>query len=572
MKPWLRSYESLRIFLVRSNAQTKVALFFCSAMLVVGIALLVQNSNGFSQRMEALLDGQDFSVEQLDQFEFAFSNAGLKAYERSTNRMRIPTASRDAYLKALSQAKCLPSKSLADEQLAGNTLQILEPRSLSERRDRQYRIKRIEDTLAEFPFIRQAIVTYDEKTDGFAAERKRSATVSIQPRSHVELTRSQKGSIIRLVLKSFPGLKATDVVLVDLKRGETYADPSLEFESLADASNTANEWKWVELRKHFEEDLQKKALALLAGYGDVKVVATADWNAEASRSQSAIEHQANTPSQPTKPAETLAAQQTEKTGEEASESKSDNASASTPSLITNRRATLGTRTTVAHSRGQSKGQATNQPLMELSPTAVSLAVSLPSSYYQKAYLQQWQWENPGQSTSTAPAMTPETLQKLRDETILRIRKTLAPLLLSTIGTNELVDRIAVSEHYDAPVSAIAGIGNPQAIIDWLNDSWRMLSMLAVLLTAMFFLRSIAMHRPAGPSPFVAENANDSVVTDQLILSEQHEINQLHQETDRDDSVEILSVPEVLAQDRFGAIAKSDPEKLAARLSAWISSN
>jgi hypothetical protein len=210
--------------------------------------------------------------------------------------------------------------------------------------------------------------------------------------------------------------------------------------------------------------------------------------------------------------------------------------------------------------------------MELSPTAVSLAVSLPSSYYQKAYLQQWQWENPGQSTSTAPAMTPETLQKLRDETILRIRKTLAPLLLSTIGTNELVDRIAVSEHYDAPVSAIAGIGNPQAIIDWLNDSWRMLSMLAVLLTAMFFLRSIAMHRPAGPSPFVAENANDSVVTDQLILSEQHEINQLHQETDRDDSVEILSVPEVLAQDRFGAIAKSDPEKLAARLSAWISSN
>jgi len=100
----------------------------------------------------------------------------------------------------------------------------------------------------------------------------------------------------------------------------------------------------------------------------------------------------------------------------------------------------------------------------------------------------------------------------------------------------------------------------------------MLSMLAVLLTAMFFLRSIAMHRPAGPSPFIAENANDSVVTDQLILSEQHEINQLHQETDRDDSVEILSVPEVLAQDRFGAIAKSDPEKLAARLSAWISSN
>jgi hypothetical protein len=566
MKPWLRSYESLRIFLVRSNAQTRVALFFCTAMLVVGLALLVQNSNGFSQRMEALLDGQDFSVEQLDQFEFAFSNAGLKAYERSTNRMRIPTASRDAYLKALSQAKCLPSKSLSDEQLAGSTLQILEPRSLSERRDRQYRIKRIEDTLAEFPFIRQAIVTYDEKNDGFAAERKRSATVSIQPRSHVELTRSQKGSIIRLVLKSFPGLKATDVVLVDLKRGETYADPSLEFETLSDASNTANEWKWVELRKHFEEELQRKALALLGGYGDVKVVATADWNAESNRSQSTTHLQAD------KPGDTLAVQESEKSGEDTSERKSDNSSASTPSLITNRRATLGTRTTVAHSKGQSKGQAMSQPLVELSPTTVSLARSLPSSYYQKAYLQQWQWENPGQSISAAPAMTSEALQKLRDETSLRIRKTLAPLLLNSIGTNELVDRIAISEHYDAPVSVMAGFGNPQAIIDWFNDSWRMLSLLVVLLTAMFFLRSIAMHRPEGPSSFVAESVNDAEVTDQLILSEQHEINQLHQQTNRDDSVEILSVPEVLAQDRFGAIAKSDPEKLAARLSAWISSN
>ena len=100
----------------------------------------------------------------------------------------------------------------------------------------------------------------------------------------------------------------------------------------------------------------------------------------------------------------------------------------------------------------------------------------------------------------------------------------------------------------------------------------MLSMLAVLLTAMFFLRSIAMNRPVGPSPFVAENATGDEITDEVNISEQLDINEQLQAMNRDDSVEILSVPEVLAQDRFGAIAKSDPEKLAARLSAWISSN
>jgi hypothetical protein len=37
-------------------------------------------------------------------------------------------------------------------------------------------------------------------------------------------------------------------------------------------------------------------------------------------------------------------------------------------------------------------------------------------------------------------------------------------------------------------------------------------------------------------------------------------------------VDVLSIPEVLAKDRLGTMAKRDPEKLAARLSAWISSN
>ncbi len=565
MKPWIRLVETFRIFLMRSNAQTRMALFFCTALLVIGIALLVQNANLFSSRMEYLLDGQDFSTEQLDQFEFAFSKAGLRGYERASNRMRVPTASRDLYLKALSQAKCLPTKATLDPQLEPSSLQILEPRALSERRDRLYRIKRVEDTLSEFPFVRQAIVTYDEKTDGFAAERKRSATVSIQPRSHAELTRSQKGSVIRLVLKSFPGLKASDIVLVDLKRGETYADPSLEFESTADVASSGQEWKWVELKKHYEEDLQRKALALLSGYGEIKVVASSEWKSESATGS-------------TVPADSSASG--------GNDVASGNQPATAPSMIANRKAKLGSRSVASES-----------PATRLVPTAATLAVSIPTSYFQKVYLQQWQWEHPGLAVASAPAMTGASLQKLREETNRSVREKLAPLLSISSSAGDIAQRIVVSEHIDAAVSTGFSSTDLKELatksLHWLEDSWGTLAILGLVVMAMFMLRSLALQRPrhaSGAGSHLGQRAQGAG-SDWLSRVEEpmdrfepsvrqsdssaglDSKGDLVETSESIDKVgEVLSIPEVLAKDRLGAMAKRDPEKLAARLSAWISSN
>jgi len=565
MKPWIRLVETFRIFLMRSNAQTRMALFFCTALLVIGLALLVQNANLFSSRMEYLLDGQDFSTEQLDQFEFAFSKAGLRGYERASNRMRVPTASRDLYLKALSQAKCLPTKATLDPQLEPSSLLMLEPRALSERRDRLYRIKRVEDTLSEFPFVRQAIVTYDEKADGFAAERKRSATVSIQPRSHAELTRSQKGSVIRLVLKSFPGLKASDIVLVDLKRGETYADPSLEFESTADVASSGQEWKWVELKKHYEEDLQRKALALLSGYGEIKVVASSEWKSESATGS------------------TVSADSSVLGGNEGA---SGNQSATAPSLIANRKAKLGSRSVASESTAT-----------RLVPTAATLAVSIPTSHFQKLYLQQWQWEHPGLAVASAPAMTGASLQKLREETNRSVREKLAPLLSISSSAGDIAQRIVVSEHIDAAVSTGFSSTDLKELatksLHWIEDSWGTLAILGLVVMAMFMLRSLALQRPrhgSGAGSHLGQRVQGagsdwlsrveepmdrfepSVVQSDSSVGLDSKGGLVETSESIDKVGEVLSIPEVLAKDRLGAMAKRDPEKLAARLSAWISSN
>lgn len=172
MKNLIQLIESIRILFIRSNLQTRTALVLCLLLLSVGVGLIVQNANLFSNRMEYLLDGQDFEPLQLDQFELAFSNSGLRHYQRVGKRMRIPSSSKDAYLKALAQAKCLPVHSQHSIDTHQDPLRFLEPRTVAQERERKERIRQIENTLKEFPFVRQAVVTYNERNEGFVVDKK----------------------------------------------------------------------------------------------------------------------------------------------------------------------------------------------------------------------------------------------------------------------------------------------------------------------------------------------------------------------------------------------------------------
>ncbi|MFM7975787.1 MAG: hypothetical protein ACKO8U_11995, partial [Pirellula sp.] len=276
MKSLIQMLESLRILFIRSNLQTRTALVLCTLLLGVGAGLMVQNANVFSNRLEFLLDGQDFTPGQLDQFELAFSNSALRNYQRVGNRMRIPTASKDTYLKALAQAKCLPVQAQPLSDSASDPMRLFEPRTASLERERKERIRQIENTLKEFPFVRQAVVTYDEKADGFALEKKKAATVSVHPKNKPHLNRAERRSIIRMVHMNFPGLKASEVVLADLGLGETFTEPSLDSDLTGQL--VQSDLHWIDRRREHEAEIKNKALELLAGYGDVQIVVTSQPN------------------------------------------------------------------------------------------------------------------------------------------------------------------------------------------------------------------------------------------------------------------------------------------------------
>lgn len=533
MKNLIQLTESLRILFIRSNLQTRTALVLCMLMLAVGLGLMVQNSNLLSNRMEYLLDGQDFTPVQLDQFELAFSNSSLRHYQRVGNRMQIPSANRDSYLKALAQAKCLPLHAQAPIDMAQDPLRFLEPRTVAQERERKERIRQIENTLKEFPFVRQATVTYDEKAEGFTAEKKRAATVAIHPKNNPHLTRSQRRSIIRLVHMHFPGLKASEVVLVDLALGETFTEPSLDSNSLGQLAQSDSHW--TDRRREHEEEIKKKAMELLAGYGDVQIVVSS----EPIGSETSLD----TPTE-TDP---------EKTN-----------TSPLPSTIPNRKARLG------------DALASKEILKAVACYTTRISVSIPTSYYQKAYRHTWSSASgasePDASVgatlsavaSDIPRISDRALEQIKTQTVQAIREKLSPLVAaSNLQASELEGRLVITDHVDSIEATGIQQAAWQKALVWLTESWRTLGLFATVLVAMLLLRSLAS--PKGLQESLAKSSSmlreeETASGGSLLDLQEHPIS-IEQETP-------LAKPSVTLSKKV----QTQPEQVASRLATWISQN
>ncbi|MCY3006646.1 MAG: hypothetical protein NTV29_11835 [Planctomycetota bacterium] len=521
MKSLIQIFESLRSLFIRSNPQTRMAMVFCTALLAVGLGLLVQNANLLSNRMEYLLDGQDFAPEQLDQFELAFSNASLRNYERTGNRMRVPSTSKDAYLKALAQAKCLPVR--LDQELAGSSdpLRFLEPRSVAQQRERKERILQIQNTLKEFPFVRQAVVTYDEKSEGFSPDKKRAATVAIHPKNKPYLSRTERRNIVRLVQMHFPGLQASEVVLVDLGLGETFTEPSLG----------QNDTLWTDRRREHEEDIKKKATELLAGYGDVQIVIS---------------------SEPVHPADFA-----ESTPSASSTGGSDNDTS--PSLVANRKARL--------SEYASLNQMSKPPILYSS----RISVSIPTSYYYRAYRHQWQASEgdtePSNSTDSTgstdssdssggatmsavashiPPITQRALDEIKTQTVQTIRQKLTPLVANAwLSSKQIESSISITDHIHASESMPIASTPWHSAWLWFAESWKTLGLFGLVMLAMLLLRSVAIQKANGPSLLDLREQAPLIENDEPLLKPSWKLHEKIQ---------------------------SQPEQVASRLASWISQN
>jgi hypothetical protein len=150
----------------------------------------------------------------------------------------------------------------------------------------------------------------------------------------------------------------------------------------------------------------------------------------------------------------------------------------------------------------------------------TFSISIPFSYYQRAFAHAWQLENAG-SKSPLPQPTADELDTLRRQTKGTIREIVAPLLGATLANEDIEARIIVTEYIDHANAMAATPSTLWTVMAWAQESWKTLGLLALAFFALICLRGfvkgtaadlegIASARDGGENLYLApEDAEDA---------------------------------------------------------------
>jgi flagellar M-ring protein FliF len=497
----------LQSLLADMNAQSRILAGLMLTAIVIGAGFLATGYATRSPATESLFERQ-ITSEELDRFESVFSESNLQGYQRGANGIQVPVGSRESYVKALMNAHALPSRlgTEMDEFAKGGN--VWEPSRATEIRYRNLRIKSLQNALTHLPFVRDALVTYDERTEGFAAERKKTASVAIYPRGHAELTDQQKQDIIGYIKSAFSGLRKSDIALLDMSRMETtYGD---------DEPKSPVQDQHLKLKSVHEQLLKRKVLELLHAYGDVEVGVNVQLDRYHHRGfmsldQASVDsHPTSTDSQQVDRQTSASLRPTSKAPQAYSVGRTASPPTDQPRLARIQNIDRVEAKHVVHrtdslSAEQAAGPE-NTPAV-LRPIAAGLSVSIPFSYYHKAYLHSWQLRNPGMSTDPAPPPQESELQEIKLETQKTIRAKLLPLLDPLFAGDDPNARVTVTDYIDHPQPIVPPLTSSDIALDWLSRSWKTLALLGLASAALVSLRSFVrapIQVPSRASPSQVE--------------------------------------------------------------------
>jgi flagellar M-ring protein FliF len=545
------------------NAQSRVMAVLMLGAILVGGGFLIQGYSGATASMEYVFGGQSFSNEELDQMELALSSASLRNYERVGNRIRVPTATKDTYLKALLDAKAMPERlgSAMDKALSSGN--ILESMSVTQARHRNAKIKDMQTALRNFPFIKEALITYDERTEGFSSSKKKSASVAIMPRGSAELTASQKRSIITYIEKSFPDLPSSNIGLIDMRTGELEVGND-------DPEAMAHD-QYLKTKAFHEQQLKSKATELLAAYGDVQVAVNVELDNTLAEETEELKYN-------DKP--TTVQSSTTKKDSESQRANSNGRPGTEPNALANRGASLAAADQSSKTKEQTETERriTGNTLVSskrvgLKVNYAMISVSIPVSYYQKAYLHSWQLRNPDQKPADAPPPKESDFTQIRTDTANNVKLKLNGILDKLAAGEETVPRVTVTEHLDLPEPLPPEPSYLETSLAWLSQSWQTLALLGLAAAALISLRSFAKSVPAG-SDAAFERGFDIPLDDGIDLDltslTDDEPTISNKGDDRDDpTVQFRTTGAELKQD-LTSLVRTNPDAAATLLRNWIS--
>lgn len=457
------------------------------AVVVISLAYLVNNQVAGPDTF--LLNGQNFSPNEMQRIESAFGTAGLSGYEISGTQIRVPRGQQDLYMAALASGDALP-RNFGDylDQIVTNSSPLIS-KSQQKQREHVAKQRELSNLISHFDGILNAAVLYDTKMDGpFNRNAHTTASVQIEAINASVLDEQKVRAIRNLVSHAVAGLEPRDVAITDTF-GRNWSVMS------SDGTGSASEDPYLARMREYQqifEDKIQKALTFIPSLTvktnvvlDREVRSTSekvhyDKNAVAIRTLSDSSTSVTTGQGPAgRPG--LAAQGTN------SGASIAGVGVAPPPTSEDESSSEEVLQAIPH-------EETSSLKHGMTPTHVSVAVGIPTSYIREV----WQQQNKTAEGEEPGEPEPADLARIEAQVFEGIENTvlaLIPINESVTDPSSLVT-VTTFQHIPGPAIEVAGMAT--AATDWLGQHWSTLGMIGLGLFSLMMLRSM-LRSTAGPA-------------------------------------------------------------------------
>ncbi len=477
--------QQMRTLFAGMTPQSKLMAILLTVGIAISSVFLVQGATTSSGATVHILGGRALSDEELDNIEFALSKAALREFQRDGKRIRVPKASLDLYMKAISDGKANPlgmgnamDSALNSNSLMESSLSTQAKLQNGKKKDLENAIKRMD------PIIVDAIITPDESRLGFSGDRKKTASIAIQTRGNKDLTADQRRGIIDFVQKSYAGLRQSDIALFCNGNTTIVSDDPTEMQQS----------KFYLIKRQQEQNYRERAERLLADYGNVRLDVNVELDPIASEETESISFN----EKPTK----IQSASTKRDAKSSRGTPGGRPGTQPNAIKPNEGQSLAQQDQSSETKEQTESEksVTGNTLKKTETvghqtTRVSVSISIPFSYYLKAAAYKWQQLNPKKPSSEMPELTPAELETLRTDTERKIQSLINGILPTVAAGEDKFPRVFVDSYPDFPVAEPPAATLAETSIAWLSQSWQTLALFGIVLAALLSLRSFAKTVP-----------------------------------------------------------------------------
>jgi len=435
-----------------------------------------------------LMNGEPIPASYLPKMEAAFAKAKLSQHEVRGAHILVPAGQKAAYMAALADSDALPpnfGKALA---AAVNTGSLYESD-----RQRQDRVKiAVQEELAliisRMNGVESASVLYATETKGgLNRQTLTTASVAVKPLGSEGLDPSQVSLIRHLVAGAIAGLKPESVTVADLT-GVIYHGGDSE------NGGSAGDNLYVSLKRIHEQEWKSKILGALAYVPGVRVTPNVELDPERINRVKKVRYD---PKGIAVRQYTQDSSRTRDNGAPGGRPGIQAQSPNTPAALLSSQS-QGSQETEDDSKVETiTAPNTEQTEMEkvgLTPKRVSIAIGIPSSYFEKA----WRKLHPAEEGQEPKAPDQAALKTLEDEEKAKIQKHVAALLPALEGVSDPTQLVNVSSFLDMPGEKIPAPAVTEKALAWFGQHWGTLGMIGLALLSLLMLRSMIRAVPAGP--------------------------------------------------------------------------